>query len=183
MTFTYEGADLSTTIKTFSQNGFNFHIEYMDGSENNYYCSNDLENERLINLMLEQIKLRDEKMNLETLSLKESLIKFTFVLSSCLNVLSISRQKDLISLISLLIAIISLKDLRTIKKRIAELKKYRLFIDMMEELKTIDISKLLECVEFDHMYQIPLDLCHIDEYSYGDMKRIRKNLDKLKDEE
>lgn len=64
-----------------------------------------------------------------------------------------------------------------------ELKKYRLFIDMMEELKTINISKLLECVEFEHMYQILLDLCHIDEYSYGDMKRIRKNLDKIKDEE
>jgi len=42
------------------------------------------------------------------------------------------------------------------------------------------MMELLECVEFDHMYQIPLDLCHIDEYSYGDMKRIRKNLDKLK---
>ena len=73
--------------------------------------------------MLEQIKLRDEKMNLETLSLKESLIKFTFVLSSCLNVLSISKQKDLSLIISLLIAIISLKDLRAIKKRMAELKK------------------------------------------------------------
>ena len=183
MTFTYEGADLSTTIKKVSKNGFNYHVEYMDGSENNYYCSNASEYEKLMNLMLAQIKLREEKMNLETLNFKQTIVRFVFLLSNYLNVLAISRQKDLISLISILIAIISLKDLNDVRKKIAELKKYRLFIDMMDELKTVNESELLECVEFDHMYQIPLDIYHIDEYSYGDMKRIRKNLEILKSEE
>lgn len=183
MTFTYDGADLSTTIKKFSQTGLNYHVEYMDGSESNYYCSNELERERIINLMLEQINLREEKMDLEVLNLKRVLARFTLGLSGYLNVLAISRQQDLIYIISLICGIISLKDLRDIRKKVAELKKYRLFIDMMEELKTVNESKLLECVEFEHIYQIPLDICHIDEYSYGEMKRIRKNLDVLKSEE
>ena len=183
MTFTYEGADLSTTIKNFSQNGLNFRVEYMDGSESYYYSSNETEYERLTKLMVEQAILREEKMQLETLGIKKQLAKFTTMLASYLSVLSISKQKDLISIISILIAIISLKNYRDMKKKIKELKKYQIFIDMMDELKGVNESKLLECIEFEHMHQIPLTINHLDEYSFGEMKRIRNNLDILKSED
>lgn len=183
MTFTYEGADLGTIIKSFSQNGLNFHVEYMDGSESNYYCSNDEEYERLTNLMVEQAILRNEKMQLETLDIKKQLAKFTTFLASYLSVLSINRQKDLIGIISILITITSLKNFRDIKKKIAELKKYQIFIEIMDEIKLVNESKLLECIEFDHMYQIPLTINHLDEYSFREMKRIRNNLEILKSEE
>jgi len=49
----------------------------------------------------------------------------------------------------------------------------------MDRIKCVNETELLKCVEFDTFYQKPLDLRYLDEYTLGDMKRIRSELPKL----
>lgn len=179
MTFTYDGADLSTTIKTFSREGCNYHITYLDGSESHYYCSSEDEEERLYSLLLDQVLKRDENMQLKEIELSKEILKITMLLSSYLFVLSTVEQESLYSLISILAGIFSIKNYRERRRKINELKKYKIFVDIMDRIKEVRESELLKCVEFDTFYQIPLKLTHLDEYTLGDMKRIRTELPKL----
>ncbi|MBQ8901981.1 MAG: hypothetical protein IJY87_02815 [Bacilli bacterium] len=179
MTFTYEGADLSTAIKSFSKMGCNYHIIYMDGSESQYYCSREDEEERLYNIMLEQALERNAKMNLKELEVTKEILKLMMVLSSYLYVLSLKEQEITYSLISVLAGIFSIKSFRERRKKLKELQKYQIFIEIMDRIKCVNETELLKCVEFDTFYQKPLDLRYLDEYTLGDVKRIRNELPKL----
>ena len=179
MTFTYEGADLSTTIKSFSKNGCNYHIVYMDGSESIYYCSREDEEERLYNIMLSQVLERNEKINLKELELSREILKIIMALSGYLFVLSLKEQEITYSLISVLISLFSIKNFRERRKKLKEIKKYQIFIEIMDRIKNVNEAELLKCIEFETFYQKPLNLSYLDEYSLGDMKRIRTELPKL----
>ena len=180
MTFTYDDANLGLVIKKFSYNGCNFYVEYLDGSSSEYYCSNENEYSRLMNLMLEQALERQEKMNSSHLEINKKLGNVIRLLLSYLTVLSLDRQKDLLALVAFVFLIISTVDVREKKKKIQELKKYQMFLDIVGKLDEVNETELLKCVEFEPMYQIPLNINTLDEYSYGEMKRIRKNFDELK---
>lgn len=183
MTFTYDSADLSRIIKNFRQDGYNFYVEYLDGSVSEYYCANDEEYNRLINLMLEQALDRQKNMNVEYLEINKNLAGIISLLLSYLTSLSVERKQATLALISFILLIISCKDIKTKRRKIKELKKYQIFFEIMDEIKEVNETELLRCVEFEPMYQIPLTINHLDEYSYGEMKRIRKNLGVLKNGE
>lgn len=181
MTFTYEDADLSTTIKRYFKNGYNYEVEYLGGSIAEYYCSNELEEDRLENLMLEQVLEREEKMNIKELEVSKEILRVISYLSCFACALSIEEQKSLLTLIAGISCILSIKDFRQKRKMLNELKKYQIYIDIMDRIKVVNQTELLKCVEFDSYYQEPLNLSNLDNYSLTDIKRIRKNLSILEE--
>ena len=51
---------------------------------------------------------------------------------------------------------------------------------MEKDLSIINNSAFLKCIEFENMYQIPVDIETIDSYTYGEMKSIYKEYKKRK---
>jgi len=172
MTFTYDGADLSSTIKTFVYENGKYHVFFLDGSDI-WYDATDVEKEKLRNLMLEQAIDRDAKMQLELLQLKRLLIRLVFAFSCFSIVLSASRRNELTTILSLLLNGISLSKAYDIEKVINELKKYKMFMDIMEDLDRINDGEILESSDGADFHQ-PLNLENLDKYTYNDMKRIRQ---------
>lgn len=62
------------------------------------------------------------------------------------------------------------------KWKLNELKKYRLYISMMDELAKTENINILDAIEFERIWQIPLSINTIDRYSYRDMKVLKKEL-------
>lgn len=176
MTFTYIEADLRKIIKSYFRDGCNYEVEYLDGSIAKYYCSNELEESRLENLMLKQALERQEKVNVKEMEVYKELSRIAAYLSSIACVLSIEEQKSVFALILGILCISSIKEFREKREMLNELKKYQIYIDIMDRIKEVNESELLKCIEFDNYYQIPLNLGTLDNYSLNDIKRIRKTL-------
>lgn len=179
MTFTYDGADLKTTIKRYESFGNYYHIEYLDGSCSNYYCSDEKETERIENVMRKQAIDRQRMMDVEEIirTVHKNLAgaSLTFLSSSVLY----NYNEFSLCALTMAGAGICLNGAKTGISRVKELKKYKLFLEMEENLSGIDECELLSEVEPDHIYQIPFTINHVDDYSSREMKILSKKMDRM----
>ena len=63
-------------------------------------------------------------------------------------------------------------------KRNYELLKYQYYLEMYLSGYFNDNPEVLNKLEFDKIYQIPLTINTLDKYSYGDIKRVWKKYTK-----
>ena len=132
--------------------------------------------------MLEQAKERQNAYNLDNLSFYNKIYLSSEILSSALAVLNLNEQnyKAIFGYSFLLLLVLGVKLHKTNSKKLKELKKYKLFFEMEKDLSIINNSAFLKCIEFENMYQIPVDIETIDSYTYGEMKSIYKEYKKRK---
>lgn len=174
MNFTYEGADWGKVIKNFSNEGNNFRIEYLDNSVSSYTCSNENERQRIIGIMIEQAIVRDENFDLTKLEIRRicSLVATAVSLFGTLTAFKNSKQVYFLALMTLSACVIN--EFKTTNKEIKELKKYKLFLELASNLKEVNDSELLKCIEFDKIYQKHFDITTLDDHSYNQVKAIYK---------
>lgn len=179
MTFTYHGADLATTIKRYKQTGNYYHIEYLDGSFSDYYCSDQKESERIEAIMKKQAIDRENLMDIEEIIRTKHKdlagASLTFLSSSFLY----NYEKFSLCALTMAGAGICLKCATTKSSRIRELKKYKLFLEIDKNLSNINECELLSEVEPDHIYQVPLTISHVDDYSYREIKVLYKKMNRM----
>lgn len=174
MNFTYDGADLSKTIKALQNKGNSYSIEYLDDSSSHYFCSDSKELQRIKDLMIEQAIQRQKNMDIKTFDF----IKNTYLGGSFISSLAISitqnQNKNALSCLFLISLLFGIYKYRDSSKKIKELKKYKLFLELLPHLNEVNTSEILKCIEFDNIYQIPVDITTLDEYSYNQIKTIYK---------
>lgn len=180
MNFTYQGADLSKVIKTFERSENNFHIEYMDGSTANFCCDSEKEADKIRKEMVEQAIDRQNNMNMSSIEKAKIFNQLFTILASINTVVLFNFKKEIIALLVLIVG--ALFEVKTTNKRetLKELKKYKLFLEMIDDIDYINSGKFLNCVEPDSLFQIPLGIDTLDRYSYGDIKIINRTLMKEK---
>lgn len=178
MNFTFDGADLSQTIKRIYNENNEYGIEYLDGSYDEYTCNDQKELDRLFEIFIDQAKERDENINLKPLIIKNVLEEVLRILSAFSLGLAIKKEESSLVLVYLASLIYVTANNRKTKKQIKELKKYKLFLELASDLKNVNTSKILKCVERDPKYQVPLDPTTLDDYSYGYVKKIYKTYKK-----
>lgn len=175
MTFSYPGADISKIIKYFYVDGHNYNVYYMDGTESEYTCYNEQEKERLTKLMIDQAIQRQE-----VLSDMSNLKKQLYISNSCViastifTALGAKINSSAIVTIGFVGALVSLVISSGERKKIKELKKYKLFLEMVNDLDKINKPEILKSIEFEPIYQVPLDITTVDQFTYGDIKFIHK---------
>lgn len=174
MTFTYLDCDISKIIKSFSVDGCNYTIIYLDGSISQYTSYNENEKLRLTEIMLNQAIDRQENIDEKHLIKSIEAGYLTSIISVILGGIYLVNRNTIGIIIFILKSLIELKFSMSINKKVNELKKYKLFLEMVKDLDEINKSGILKCVEFENIYQIPLDITTIDEYSYCDIKKIYK---------
>lgn len=179
MTFTYYGADLSTTIKNYSKDGYSYHIEYLDGNSYGYDCYDEHESERLDRLMIEQaLDRQGVLLNDNGLRIKKGLSITGIVISTCALTFFSNNSQIVLAAMALTGTFYAMMETRKSNVRLKELKKYKMFLDMHEDLYRVNESDLLTEIEPDRIYQTSLEINNIDKYSYSDMKVIYKKFNK-----
>lgn len=172
MNFTYDEANLSKTIKKLQNNGDSYSIEYLDGSSSCYFCSNSNELQKIKDIMIEQAKERQENMDVKNFDFIKSTYLSGSVISSLAVSLAQNKNKNILSGFFLAFLLFNIYKYRDSSKKIKELKKYKLFLELLPNLNEVNTSEILKCIEFDNIYQVPIDITNLDEYSYNKVKKI-----------
>ena len=180
MTF-YHDDNLGNVINKFTNNGYNFSLEYLDGSEVNYYCTDLNRVKDIEKKMLEQAKERDEiYFDVIEKEVKRSLSIIYLLLSSTF--LASYNKAILVICLNILLLIITSKNYFKNKKRLDELKKYRLFLSMYEDLKDDKNKNIVDILEFDKIYQHPfLTFNTIDNFKLSEVEGIKKEIIRRKE--
>lgn len=176
MTFSYNGINKNKIIKRYERRNNEFLIEYLDFSCSYYSSDNPNEEQKIISLMLEQAKERQDSYNLYNLDTERIALIFGILTSFLGSLLFVRLDNDFVSQILFIVGCSETVGLIGKSRKVNELKKYKLFLELYslygERIK--NDSKLLNCIECENTYQIPFDINHIDEYSLKDVKEISK---------
>lgn len=173
-------AEPGKIIKHYTVNGSNYKIDYMDGSTGAYFCSNEDEESRLIDLMISQAKDRNNDFRSKEEKQRLALNVCGFVYSLMISGGFVEIDNHFLATIMGLVACLFGVSLVEKIKKSREVNKYDLFFEMMEDLDVVNNSKFLEEVEFDHFYQKPFDINNIDDYSFAEVKALYRKLQKEK---
>ncbi len=180
MTFNYEDADLSKTIGKIITDDSSCEIKYLDG--NSEFRNVDEEDLKKIKKdMLEQAIERQKKIDIDKLKLTKNI----YLVGSALCAVALQAFRGNSELIPafliLCFLIIGIYKFNLNNKYLREMKKYKLFLEFVDDLDIVNQSSSLKLVCFDNIYQIPVDIDTIDEYfSYSDIKILNKQYKRLK---
>lgn len=176
MKFTYDEADKSQTISCYEVDGIKYIIKYLDGTKDEFISYNPDEERKLQEKMIEQAIDRDAHISLEDLKQNKKACKLLTILAIITSAIFLKRGEDTLKWITIIEGLISGLGFIEERKKINELVKYRIFLEIMNDIKKVHESELLKCIEFDNFYQIPLNINTLDGYSLNDMKKIRARL-------
>lgn len=174
---TFNDGKEQETIKTFKNNGNYYEVEYLDGTLSKYYNSEEshysyLEDTIMMQVFERDLELYDQYKKEIKINIITNIVAFLSMYAS------LSKENQLLACLAFSFMFFSLAKYRKNKKRLNELKKYRLYLEYMDEFqKNKDITKLLE---IDSYYRVPLDLTTLDYYSYNDLKVLKRALKKKK---
>lgn len=177
----YDGKE-EETIKEYKKhnNGY-YEITYLNGESDYYYNDDPNHEEEIKEKMISQIIKRDLKFYNKC---KIDYIGSTIVFLASLPLSLESLKKDLtiVFIIATIIGAKSLMELCENRKKLKELKKYRMYLEIAEELEKEENKNILDVIEFDKMYQVPLNLNTLDGYKNWEIKTLRKEINRRKQE-
>lgn len=179
MTFSYPNADLGLIIKSYQKDGCNYHIEYLDGSINDYVCYDDKEESRIVSTMFEQAIKRQEMYDIDEYGSKIAIflgLKIGFLVSF---VLAFEEKNVTMEMVMFTLAFISSRIKNKNFKMRQELLKYKCFLELVKDKNVLDNPSIEDLdSEFDKIYCAPIDINTLDKHSYSDIKRIYKKYKK-----
>lgn len=162
MTFAYDGADLSKIIGSLKIDGNNFNIYYLDGTVSTYVCTDENEKQKIKEIMLKQAKERQSTYDIHNLDMrnKTSIIEFFFAIFG--TSFSIVNKQPFLLGINTYLLCSSIKTHSETKNKLKELRKYKMFLELLDNLS--DINNGLETKG------LSLDIDTLDDFSYDEIK-------------
>lgn len=173
MTF-YDGEENEKIISGYKINGNYVEIIYLDGSSELVDKTDGIIKE--IDNELEIFAKKRDKDLYKDLEMERNRNLILFLVSLPLCLMSIKRNILSIILVSLLINYYSFYKYLDNNKKIKELKKYRLYLSMMNDLKKDKNQDITKVIEFDSFYREPININTLDEFSLREVKIIKKEL-------
>ena len=172
----YEGKE-DTTIKEYTKEGTWYEIVYLN-NESDYYPNEDPNHELEIQeRILKQAIEREEEL-LKKYNKDEIISTILFLISLPTAYISMTKAPMIIFLVSSIVAFLSGKKLIKTRKRLKDIKKYRMYLDIKEDLEKKENSDIYDIIEFDKFLQVKLDLTTIDKYRYSDVKALKKEINR-----
>lgn len=162
MTFTYSGVDLSKIIGALRIDGNNFSIYYLDGTVSTYVCTDEDEKKKIKDIMIKQAIERQATYDIKILDMRNKLSIMEFLLATFGASYSIIEKQPFFLGLNTYFLYSSIKTHIETKGKLKELKKYKMFLELLDNLKDIN-SGLSE-------NELPLDIDTLDDFSYGEVK-------------
>lgn len=173
MTF-YDGEENEKIINGYKINDNYVEIIYLDGSSELVDKTDGIIKE--IDNELEIFAKKRDKDLYKNLEIERNRNLILFLVSLPLCLMSIKRNILSIILVSLLINYYSFCKYLDNNKKLKELKKYRLYLSMMNDLKKDKNQDITRVIEFDSFYREPININTLDEFSLREVKIIKKEL-------
>lgn len=177
MKFAWPNADLSKIIKCFSNEGCVFHVEYLDGTKSDYFCSDPEHIKEIKKQMLEQAWQRQKEMDTKDYDLGKLMLLYSEVVLGLGAYTGFKNEQEFMAFLCTLLCAFNLLVIThgiQVKK---ELEKFKLFFEMYEHLDEVNKSEFLKTIEFETIYQKQLDIDTIDQFSLGDVKILHRKLE------
>ena len=175
MTF-YDGQENNVEIlKGYYSTKSHIKVNYLyDDSSYTFNYSKAKENE-ITNIMIEQALKRDEE--LYDKIHKDVKLYFTEMLLSLLSViLCLKGDMQLLLCISFIAGAIASMNLSASYEKLKEMKKFRLYHSIKDELEKPENKNITKVIEIDPLYREPIHIGTLDKFSYHDVKMIKKEL-------
>ena len=172
----YEGKE-DTAIKEYTKEGIWYEIVYLN-KESDYYPNEDPNHELEIQERIIKQAIEREKELLKRYNYEEIISSIIFFMSLPTTCIGWTKGPLNLLIISGIISVLSAIKLIKTKRRLKDIKKYRMYLDMKEDLEKKENKDIYKILEHESCYQIDLDLKTIDKYSYGDVKTLKKEIEK-----
>ena len=173
----YDEGKENETIKNYTKDGIWYEIVYLN-NESDYYPNEDPNHELEIQeRILKQAIEREEEL-LKKYNKDEIISTILFLISLPTAYISMTKAPMIIFLVSSIVAFLSGKKLIKTRKRLKDIKKYRMYLDIKEDLEKKENSDIYDIIEFDKFLQVKLDLTTIDKYRYSDVKALKKEINR-----
>lgn len=188
MKYWYDDADCDKAIKLYMIEDNKIIVFYFNGEVSIMKYREDIERE-LIGEMISQAEKRDSEVSIEYLKYNNLIsdIKLFSTISlgifGCIsaNIESMNNSVRFVggcmSVVSALLAFLEEKKNTTFSKQIEELEKYKLYLNMRKELEDNFNEQTFRGIK---LFDGKFDINTLDHYSLGEIKKIKKNLDKNK---
>lgn len=167
-------------IKDYSANNQYIKVNYLfDDSSFTYQYSKEKEDE-IINLMIEQALARD--VELYDKVYKETKVYLSQTLLSIIPIiLSLKEDLQLLLCLAFIAGLIATMNLTESYEKLKEMKKFRLYHSMKEELDNPENKDITKIIEFDPVYREQINMGTLDKFTYNDVKMIKKELKRRND--
>ncbi len=173
MNFSYNGADLSRIIKSYTKDGYAYEVEYMDGSDVTYISYNEEEVEKLKGIMIAQAKERDRVFSETGLSKIPGINVFLILVSYFgFNIAEI-KESTLLKIICFCLLSANVYQINTKNNKRKELKKYKLFLELLDELGEKELNSPKYTKQYK-AYAKPLTIETIDSFDLKEIKSVYK---------
>ena len=176
----YEGKEneaIKEYTKEETKDGTWYEIIYLN-NESDYYPNEDPNHELEIQERIIKQAIERENELLKKYNYKEIMSSIIFLMSLPTTCIGWTKGPLNLLIISGLISLLSGIKLIKTTRRLNDIKKYRMYLDMKDDLKKKENSNIYKLIEHEGCYQIDLDLTTIDKYRYGDVKTLKKEIDR-----
>lgn len=170
MNFTYEGADLSKTIKSYVNDNNNHYIEYLDGTSSLFHSESNKIEEQIKEEMVEQAIDREKNFKTENYKIRMRAGLLGTELSGLGTVMFANKYEGILSLIFISLSVVGLKTFKDNRKAIRELKKYKMFLEMYPYIN--ESNEWLYVIDPEPINLPPFDITTLDKYSYYAVKSL-----------
>lgn len=172
----YDGKEENREIiKSYSATTDYIKVNYLYNDSSYTYTYSKAKEEEIINLMIEQALLRDKELFNKVY--KKTLIHLSQTLLSIIPViLSLKDELQLLLCLSFVAGLIATMNLTESYEKLKEMKKFRLYNSIKEELDKPENNDITKIIEFDPIYREPINIGTLDKFSYNDVKTIKKEL-------
>lgn len=173
----YEEKDLSKIIGHFKKDNNYYQVSYLDGDIVEYFNSDKNHEEELMNRMLKDAIERDKNLYEKYKNyLPKDLIQFILTLFA----LGLSTNIKFLFCTLFVFTIYQIKTSISDIIKYAELEKYHNYFLIKDDLEKEENKDILNVIEFEKMYQIPINPNTIDGYSALDMRTLKKEINRRK---
>lgn len=186
MKFGYEGKQDKDIIKNFDKADDKIIINFLDGHTIELLL-NDKNEEELLITMFNQANERnlsdtaEEIKDLRKHYLMYEIISISMCSSNCMNIIKHKIQGDrtfiilysLLSLSFVIIAIINGKGYKIYNDKLKELKKYAIYIDLVDKLKKVEDINGNNILKINN---INIDINNLDNYTLKEIRKLRDSI-------
>ena len=164
------------TIELYQEKDNHYEIYYLSGKTISYYQNEN----RLKNEMLEQAMQRDDEL-FEKIQDKTRLSLLGYVSSFIPLIYGLKFEVDISLFIAYIYGFITLYNFKKNNKKLIELKKYRHYIELKNEIEKYKTKKdRKETIDFINKVEKYFNINKLDLYSVRDVKSLKKEFKLLK---
>ena len=175
MTFYDDKEKKYDIIKNYSANKDYIKVNFLYDDNSITYKYTKEKEEEIINIMIEQALARDVKLYDKVC--KESEIYLSQNLLSILSaILCAKGNLQFLFCVAFIIGLVSSYKFTESYAKLKEMKKFRLYHSIKEELDKPENKDITKVIEFDPLYREPINMGTLDKFTYGDVKTIKKEL-------